>query len=810
MKRFTNYIPFCFVLVLLLASSKPSEVLQDILRKLQRYHKERPQEKLYLHFDKPFYAVGDSIWFKAYLVEASLHTLDSQSRVIYTELIDSAHRVIQRRMLYATGGLAYGDFFLKNDLHQGKYLIRAYTNYMKNAGEDFFFMKEFSVFNPAKDFTQLESAKILAPDSIDFQFFPEGGNLISCGKPNRLAFKVVSPDGKSLATAGFITDDRDSLITSFKAEHEGMGIITFTPKTGRKYYAQISKPYEIKRLYELPEIRQSGITLQVTKANKYARVMVYTTAEFSDQEVHLVIQSRGKVYHAQSGLIKANAWFTYIPYSKLPHGISHITVFDSFGRPLAERLIYQNRNESITISVKTDTLHYGSRQPVIVYADAAYRNGTPAQGSFSISVYDDKLLQSPEQYPVNIDNYLSLTSDLKGRIENPGYYFKDTLATTERHLDMLMMVNGWRRFTWPDVLDNVQLLQLFTHEKSIPISGKVVKLWKDKPVPGSTLKLLSMTGQATILKPDSLGNFYTEALIFYDTIDLVARTEDAKGRRQPYKFRITPLKFPPVLYSMSTYTSFDASQYVKQQNEQKTLLRLSDVTQLEEFVVTAKRLDTRKFNPWGKVVDVRKTRFQYYTIYDLLQDNVKGLTIKGEHPVLTAKLNGKFPSFRINGEEKDIDGSDFTLASLNHYESTDVDMIEITKTFINLSQYNPATVATLKKQFPSIVYPFDVINIMLKPGAYSSDITGTNQIKYFGFYKSREFYSPRYENKNNSLKIPDKRTTLYWEPMLKTDEHGRAAVTFYTADVASRYRIVIEGITADGYPGTTTATFEVK
>jgi hypothetical protein len=781
--------------------------LHAILKKMQAYHKAYPQEKLYLHFDKPFYAAGDSIWFKAYLVEASLHNLDSQSRVIYAELIDSAHRVIQRRILYAAHGLAHGDFYLKTDLHQGKYLIRAYTNYMKNTGEDFFFLKEFQVLNPAKDYTQFESLQLFEPDSIDLQFFAEGGNLVSCGKLNRLAFKAVSPDGKSLSAEGYITDDRDSIITGFRAEHDGMGVISFIPKAGRKYYAQIRKPYEVKRLYELPEVRQNGITLQVNKTNKYVKVMIYSTPALANQDIHLVVQSRGKVYYAQSGSIKAQAWFIYIPCDKLPHGISHITVFDSFGRPVAERLVYQNHHESITISIKTDTITYGARQPVIVYADAFYQNGVPARGSFSVSVYDDKLLTSPDQYPITIDNYLSLTSDLKGNIENPGYYFKDTLNVTEKHLDLLMMVHGWQRFTWQDVLDDNQQPQLFAREKGIPIGGRVTKAWKDKLVQGSTLKLLSMTGQATVLKPDSLGNFYTDALLFYDTIDLVARTEDAKGKRQPYKFRLKPISFPAVSYPISAYTQFDASQYVKQQNEQRTLLKLSDVTQLQEFVVVAKRQMLKKqFNPWGHVTDMRKKRYQYNSIYELLADNVKGLTFTGEPPTIKARLNGKPPILMINGENK-ILGSDlgthsavpagfsddiYPFAGIAILEAEDVDMIETSKTFTVSSKY-----------------PQDVINIMLKPGSYDVDIMGMNQVKYAGFYNAREFYSPRYDAAPQR-QLPDKRTTLYWEPMLETDEHGKVAVSFYTADVASRYRIVIEGITADGYPGTASATFEVK
>jgi MG2 domain len=120
-----------------------SGILENILKKMQRYHAERPQEKLYLHFDKPFYAAGEDVWFKAYIMEASLHALDSQSRVVYVELINDAQTIVNRKVLYAAGGITFADFQLPDTLREGRYLIRAYTNYMRNAGEDFYFTKSY-------------------------------------------------------------------------------------------------------------------------------------------------------------------------------------------------------------------------------------------------------------------------------------------------------------------------------------------------------------------------------------------------------------------------------------------------------------------------------------------------------------------------------------------------------------------------------------------------------------------------------------------------------------------------------------------
>jgi hypothetical protein len=147
-------------------------ILEAILKKLKQYHTNRPQEKLYVHLDKPFYAAGENVWFKAYLMEGSLHSLDSQSRVVYVELIDASKTVFKRQMLYAAGGLTFGDFQLPDTLQEGNYAVRAYTNYMKNIGEDFFFIKEFPVLNPLRKLPKSKTA--FAADSLELQFFSGG------------------------------------------------------------------------------------------------------------------------------------------------------------------------------------------------------------------------------------------------------------------------------------------------------------------------------------------------------------------------------------------------------------------------------------------------------------------------------------------------------------------------------------------------------------------------------------------------------------------------------------------------------------
>lgn len=786
-----SLLPFLFAFLLVSFTSDPS-VLETLLKKLNQYHTELPQEKLYLHLDKPFYAAGDNLWFKAYLMEASLHHLDSQSRVVYVELVDENKNIFKREMLFAQGGVTFGDFQLPDTLQEGKYAIRAYTNYMKNAGEDFFFTKEFSVLNPLQPHAQKSNAAFAA-DSLELQFFPEGGNFVACGF-NRLGFKALSPDGKGINVEGVIVDENNTVVTSFKSQHNGMGMVRINPVKGQKYFARITKPYEVNRAYLLPTVHEKGYVMQVDAVAKGIKVIVFTNSDKPASGVHtvnLIVQSRGQAYHAQQGTITNNAFFTLIPKSKFPDGISQITVFDSEGRPVAERLIHQNHNEVLNLSVETDTATYGKRKMVTVLMDALYHNGNPASGHFSIAVYDEGLIREREHYPLSITNYLSLTSDLKGHIEDPGYYFKDSLPETKKNLDLLMMVHGWRRFTWNDVL-NVRSPLTYRHEQGIPISGKVLKAGGKSPPAGSLLKVLTMDGKAVRLSPDSVGRFYTDSLLFYDSMMLVFQTENHKGKKQAYKFSIDPACLPPALtHRFTSFIGFDASAFLQQRADEKLIESSTKVKVFDEVKVTAKREepDPRLRNPQGaggRVIDVGKDLgggLGYASINQMLFARVPGLNfIDGAWKIRTQGV-----SFAVNDMQVSTD-------YVNMISPTDVDLIEV---LFNSVQYGGQ----------------HVISIHLKNGSSigtNYEAIGVNQIKLAGFYEAREFYSPNYDAKDDRQALEDKRTTLFWEPMIVTDENGRAAVAFFTADVASRYRVVIEGITSDGYPGTVSTTFEVK
>ncbi|RZL30781.1 MAG: hypothetical protein EOP00_35920, partial [Pedobacter sp.] len=141
-KSLTLFFIFLFFGTNIFAQQKAIVKLYDSTRK------QAPREKLYLHFDKNSYTNVDTIWFKAYLVDATLNIPSTTSGLIYTEIIDEDNDVVESLALPTVSGLSWGAFALdEKKFKSGTYTFRAYTSWMRNFGETYFFQKQFKVFS---------------------------------------------------------------------------------------------------------------------------------------------------------------------------------------------------------------------------------------------------------------------------------------------------------------------------------------------------------------------------------------------------------------------------------------------------------------------------------------------------------------------------------------------------------------------------------------------------------------------------------------------------------------------------------------
>jgi hypothetical protein len=156
MKRKFNLLSACFLsFVIFLSAIADDDWLAALLAKIERFRADYPQEKVYLQFDKPYYSIGDDIWFKAYVVNCENNELSTMSKILYVDLVDERDSVHKTVVLPLANGLANGDIKLTNTLvDAGTYHVRAYTRWMQNFSSDFIFDKGI-VIGDARSITNI-------------------------------------------------------------------------------------------------------------------------------------------------------------------------------------------------------------------------------------------------------------------------------------------------------------------------------------------------------------------------------------------------------------------------------------------------------------------------------------------------------------------------------------------------------------------------------------------------------------------------------------------------------------------------------
>ncbi len=447
------------------------DFLHRISVKLAEYGQNNVVEKAYLHCDKPYYAAGEKIWFKAYLVEGLKHKADSLSCVLYVDLVHNQTGEIAFQGKYKLfGGLGEGNIPLSDTIMSGAYTMRAYTNWMRNFDENFYFKNDIEIINPS-----VPGLAYRMPFDFEVNFMPEGGDLIG-DIQTKVAFKAVDNFGKSTDIQGIVFVENGDTITRFTSERLGMGMFRMRPKAILKYKAKIIANEKVK-FFDLPMVKDTGFVLSIDNLTDPAAVGLSIRSKLPEKSIgkqmNVSVQSRGQSIF--TGRFTASLSKTIMPLQRvmLPDGIVQFTIFDEEGNPQSERIIYNSSPKLMNIDVKIASEKKPREE--IILLEVSDLDGKPIDANLSLSITSTDSLASASNYSQNIISYLSLSSDLKGKIEEPAYYFDRSNPNSAKHLDLLMMTQDWKRFSWKNVLKDAKIEHKFLPERSTSIQEDLQK-----------------------------------------------------------------------------------------------------------------------------------------------------------------------------------------------------------------------------------------------------------------------------------------------------------------------------------------------
>ena len=786
----------CFFAVLLHSST----VAQQMDSLLQVYNEKYVSEKTYIHFDKPVYNPGETIWFKAYLL-AGNHTW-AGSTSFYTELIDEKGQVLERKVYPISESTAHGDFAIPGNINNKYLVFRGYTTWMLNFDTAFLFTRVIPIAQSASS-----GASATVNRSIPvLQFYPEGGDLIA-ELPSVLAFKATDSQGYPISASGVIRDKDGKYIDSFKTVHDGMGQIKFKPAAKASYYAEWSYADQGLQRTQLPVVKEDGIVLEAVQDSKGQHIIVTRRENASPQfnTVYVLAQMNHKVvFKARANLSTFRAIKGTIQLDSLSTGILQITAFDENWKPLAERITFINKGDKIfPTTVSAVARDSAKRQKNIVDIEI------PADvvANLSVAVTDAQVVMKPSSGH-SILSGLLLTADLRGYIHNPDYYFSSGSEVVRQHLNLLMLTSGWRKYDWKAIAAAQLPAMRYERDNYLTIHGS--------PADKGDLKLKSKTELNLILQsaqtPKQVFNvplskngvFKIDGLVFYDSTKVFY--DFGKNTKAPSAIKFNIGTNIPIAYTqvqplpvpdLDAYPLIAARNLYQRPNSDNNELKSLDTV-------------TVKSKPKTKLQEMERqyTRGFFQTTEGAASINVLDDPSASGMDNLVDYIRMKYPVIQLTnkGKKSFVWGSAVT-SILGGQTATELYLDEMPVDVESILNMRMNDIAYIKLFRPPFAFAKQggaggAIAIYSRRGADLEREGINNEMESVlikGYASAKVFSAPDYATFTPPADYQDIRTTLYWNPILIIDSSTRKQrIEFYNNDSTRSFRVIVEGVNNKG------------
>ncbi len=504
MTKLSNII----LLLIVAAASLRAGSLDDIRQALEQSSLSQVQEKVYVHTDNTCYFVGDTLWYKAYVVRAdNLHPTD-MSRILYVELLSPDGMVVERQnIIVSPTGHTCGQFVLEDSLYSGYYELRAYTRWQLNFNVDhhryrqdetwWFYNKQMAadyfrlwdglysrvlpIYSKPEEVgnyitrRMYQRPKTRVPrqkkDELIVSFYPEGGHLVQ-GIENRVAFSITDQNGEAVNMKGKVECDKGTLDIS--TEYMGRGTFSITPmnKRPKAYFTWHGKKYD----FNLPKIEETGAVFNL-EGNK---LKIAARGLMPGRQYAISVLCRGSLKHFQEVDLSAGQADVDLPVSELPSGVCDVTLFNDEGQILADRLFFVNNHELDQNLITAPIVTTHTYEPYEQISLPITCQGVTEPTNISVSIRDTQT-DEPSYDNNDLLTSMLLSSELRGFIAYPAHYFEADDATHRRHLDLLMMVQGWRKYKWQELADTARQMR-YEPETSLTVEGNVYKMLSITPV----------------------------------------------------------------------------------------------------------------------------------------------------------------------------------------------------------------------------------------------------------------------------------------------------------------------------------------
>jgi len=748
-------------------------------------------EKVYLHYDKSSYYAGETIWFKAYLMEGIFPAV--QSKTLYVDWIDDKGVVLSHTVSPVVDAATNGQFDVPADYSGDFVHVRTYTKWMLNFDTAFLYSKDIRILPK-----EAANKRILAAVTPSLQLFPEGGDIVS-GVINKIAFKANDQYGRPVKIKGRLLDGKGTSLQSFSSVHDGMGSFIFIPQAGSIYTVKWADEKNVEHTTNLPPVKTSGVSMQVALDGERRIITVNAGPQLESQfrQLHLVgTMNQSLVFKNDIPLTGNDNVKRIIPTKDLPSGILTLTLFDAAWNAIAERITFVNNNE-YTFQPQMEVQRWGlgkrKRNEIEIRLPDSLQDA-----NLSISVTDIAIEKDTAD---NIISHFLLSSEIKGRVYNPAYYFSNNSDSVARHLDLVMLTNGWRRFKWEDVVKGKLPQITYPRDTSyLHLSGQVFGVARSQLSGRESIALLikdSAASKMLLMGINSDGSFGDPNFILFDTLKVYYSLKSKFLTTAEARFMTDRLPAPNYtafsknfMYSNNIFDTTGMSHHILLASKALELANIDRGHIMQTVVIETKK------KPTVAVLDEKYASGMFkggdgYQ-FDLVND-----PITGSYQNAFSYLQGKVAGLQIN--------TSTTPPSLSWRGGSPGVFLDEMPTDADMIGNIPVTdIAYIKVFRPPFMGGFGgqngAIAIYTRKGSdQTSKGGGLSSNTIAGYSPIKEFYSPNYDRfdpRNDRLDI---RSTLFWSPIISANQKNKTVkLSFYNNDVTKAFRVVIEGMTKDG------------
>ena len=838
MRRLLHILLLTFIVSTLYAQSEETNRILSYLQKAMNFNKVVPQEKVYLHFDNMGYFENETLWFKAYVTRTYDGHLSDLSKVLYVELLNPTGDVLQTlKYPIDSLGMSHGEMKLDTILGSGLYEVRAYTRYMTNWGTNAVFSRVIPVFKTPKQegdysdltivpisyhhrlpnrrepmdtlYLQAVGEGIYTDDlnkTISVNFYPEGGDLIA-GKRCRVAMLAVDDNGHPYESEGFVMNGAGDVLASVKTDSLGRGLFELVPDTGKLTFQMRNLKKKEKRqvqFFALPQAKTEGCTLSLDAVSEQMLATIQCTDGICGNMLGYVLMHNGNIIRCDT--IKAVPLLEIeLDRKTMPEGVNQLTVFDSWGRIMAERLFFicpkPDKADSIRVTALTQRLKPCGKVEMELH--------TRPNANLSFSAMDAQTMTNGKQG--NMKTWMLLSSEVRGYIHNVDYYFEADDKEHRESADLLMLTQGWRRYDWRLMSERYTFRKAQPIEDQFYLYGQLKEYRRRDPVPNVKLyvSLYNEKGQSLLgnAVTDSLGN-YAFKMPFMDGEwkMFIYTTRETKGgeKRKTYyvgidrQFSPVPRYLTPleteILHPLKP-NAFVRNPFAESEEEDEFIPITEKNHVLNNVTVKAKRRyftndDWRyKNEAYGKI---------YASLYynaDRELDNIldRGEPVPTISDFISRKLGTELDKYGYEARNK-RKGRNIAFVVDNNEGGGYSDWLNYIKSIYIV--FNERISPTLG-MWEIIESPeHNIIVYLYTHRIFSSESNKGLRRTYFqGFNQASTFKTEDY---NIVPPMADFRRTIWWQPDITTDAQGKAKVEFFNNSTCEEMYISVEGMTLDG------------